>query len=260
MAEAADVRVITFNTAAGNPRITTRQEDFLQLPFYREALAGGPGAPLLALQEVGDAQAKALRRAEAQSTCRVLQKRRPGLGNALVIPDRYEVVAHGGGYYIRPQLRGIVHGLRGGRPNWRQYGELRMWVQARLRDRAAGRELTVLTTHVSADGSLKVPQIAAIVRRAKRAGTPVILAGDFNVPAGRERGRDVLAARLLAQLGDMGTAEIRGRENIDYVLAEGLEPVSSRLWTGDSLQLSGSPNAETVSDHYAEDDLLRYAD
>jgi endonuclease/exonuclease/phosphatase family metal-dependent hydrolase len=247
VAARADVRVITFNTAAGNPRITTPQEQFLELPFYREAFAGGEGAPLLALQEVGDVQAKALRR--AHGTAVVLQRRRPGLGNALVIPDRYAVLGHRGGYYVVPQLRGTGHGLRAGRRNWRQYGELRMWIQARLHDRAAGRELTVLTTHVSADGDLKVPQLEAAVRRAERAGPPVVLAGDFNVPAGQERGRDRLAADVIGRLRDMGTPP-PGRENIDYVLADGFEPVSCRHWT-DILE-------QRISDHAPEDDVLRY--
>ena len=256
-----DVRVVTFNAAAGNPRIRTRQADFLQLPFYREALAGGEGAPLLALQEVGDEQAAALRRTAAAAGGRVLQKRRPKLGNALVIPDRYEILARASGYYVVPQLRGILDGLRRRKPDWRQFGELRMWIAARLRDRAAGRELTFLTTHISANGSLKVPQTRAIVQRALAAAArgPVILAGDFNVPARNPRGRDVEAAALLARLRDVGTAEPPGRENIDYVLTAGFEPVSSRLWTGDSLALPGSPNAETVSDHYAEDDVVRYS-
>jgi endonuclease/exonuclease/phosphatase family metal-dependent hydrolase len=134
-----------------------------------------------------------------------------------------------------------------------------MWLEARLRDRETGRSLTVLTTHVSADGDLKVAQIRWIVRRARAAAGPVILAGDFNVPAGAARGRDVEAAALLAELDDMGTAVPPGRENIDYVLARGFEPVRTRFWTGTSLQLPGSPTAEAVSDHYAEDDLLRYA-
>jgi endonuclease/exonuclease/phosphatase family metal-dependent hydrolase len=246
---APEVRVITFNTAAGNPRITTPQEQFLTLPFYGEAFAGGPGAPLLALQEVGDTQAKALERAAATSTAQVLQRRRPGLGNALVIPDRYELLAHRSGYYVLPQLRGIGRALRSGRRNWRQYGELRMWIQARLRDREARRELTVMTTHISADGDLKVPQLEAAVRRAKRAGPPVILAGDFNVPAGRERDRDVLAAQVIRQMRDVGTPP-PGRENIDYVLADGFEPVSSRHWT-DILE-------QRISDHAPEDDVLAY--
>jgi endonuclease/exonuclease/phosphatase family metal-dependent hydrolase len=249
------VRVVTFNTAAGNPRITTRQADFVRLPFYREALDGAPGAPLLALQEVGPEQARTLRRGAG----RTLQARRPGLGNALVIPPRYEVLAQRRGYYLLSHLRGILGGLRRGRRNWRQYGELRMWIEARLRDRETGRELTLLTTHVSADGDLKVPQIRSIVRRARAARGPVILAGDFNVPAGAARGRDVEAAALLAELDDMGTAAPPGRQNIDYVLARGFEPIATRFWTGASLQLPGSPTAEQVSDHYAEDDLLRYA-
>ena len=171
---APDVRVVTFNAAAGNPRITTAPEALLELPFYREAFAGGPAAPLLALQEVGEVHARALRGAT------VLQRRRPGLGNALVIPDRYEILQRRSGYYVLPQLRGIGRALRAGRRNWRQYGELRMWIQARLRDREAGRELTVLNTHVSFDPDLNGPQLGAIFRRAARAGPPVILAGDLN--------------------------------------------------------------------------------
>jgi endonuclease/exonuclease/phosphatase family metal-dependent hydrolase len=245
---APDVRVITFNAAAGNPRIATPQERFVTLPFYREAFAGGPGAPILALQEVGDAQARALKRDHGSAV--VLQRRRPGLGNALVIPDRYEVLERRSGYYVLPQLRGIAQALRAGRRNWHQYGELRMWIEARLRDTAAGRELTVLTTHISADGDVKVPQLEAIVGRAEKAGPPVILAGDFNVPAGAERGRDVLAARVIARLRDMGTPS-PGRENIDYVLADGFAPVSSRHWM-DVLE-------QRISDHAPEDDVLRYA-
>ena len=244
---AADVRVITFNTAAGNPRITTRQEDFLRLPFYEEAFGGAEDAPLLALQEVGDAQARALRRAAPERTATVLQRRRPGLGNALVIPDRYEVLGRRSGYYVLPQLRGIAHGLRTGRRNWRQYGELRMWISARLRDRAAGRELTILTTHISADGSLKVPQLQAVVTRARRAGAPAILTGDFNVPLGRERGRDVPAAAVIGRLPNLGG----GPGQIDYVLGAGFELVSARAWT-DIVDAK-------VSDHAAQYRLLRYA-
>ena len=138
-----------------------------------------------------------------------------------------------------------------------------MWIEARLRDRASGRELTVLTTHLSVEASLTVFQAREIVRRAEAAAAhgPVILAGDMNVPAGRARGRDVEAAALLSRLRDMGDPKAKSkRRNIDYVLASGFEPVSSRLWTGDSLQLPGSPDAEAVSDHYPEDDVLRYAD
>jgi endonuclease/exonuclease/phosphatase family metal-dependent hydrolase len=240
-----DVRLITFNTAAGNPRIATPEEELLRLPFYREALTDGPSAPILALQEVGTRHSRALRRAAAEGACRVLERRRPGLGNALVIPGRYAVREHRSGYYLLPQLRGIARGLRSRRCNWRQYGELRMWVEARLYDRAADRELTVINTHLSTDGSLKVPQLEAAVGRAQAAGSPVILAGDLNVAAGR----DAEAAGIIARLGDMGTAPPRGRK-IDYVLASGFEPVASRHWT-DVLE-------RRMSDHAPEDDTMRY--
>ena len=47
-----DVRVVTFNAAAGNPRIKTVETEFLELPFYREALTNAPGAPVLAVPGV----------------------------------------------------------------------------------------------------------------------------------------------------------------------------------------------------------------
>jgi endonuclease/exonuclease/phosphatase family metal-dependent hydrolase len=253
-----DIRVVTFNTAAGNPRITTPQASFLELPFYREALEGVPGAPVLALQEVGDAQAKALR--AARTTARIIQMRRPGLGNALVVPARFEVLASRRGYYLLSHLRGVVDALRWWRgqshkPNWRQFGELRIWLEARLRDRESRRTFTVLTTHLSVEPGLKRRQARAIVERAlaARRHGPVVLAGDLNVPASGASGRDVEIAATLARLRDMGSG---GRPDIDYVLADGFKPVSSRRWTGDSLALPGSPNAETVSDHYAKDALL----
>ena len=247
-----DIRVVTFNTAAGNPRIATPQASFLALPFYREALEGAPGAPLLALQEVGDAQAKALR--AARTSARILQLRRPGLGNALIIPARYEVLAARRGYYVLGHLRGIVDGLRWWRtqshkPNWRQFGELRIWLEARLRDRESRRTFTVLNTHLSIEPSLKRRQAQAIVSRAlaARRHGPVVLAGDLNVPSQNPRGRDIEIAATLARLTDVGSREPK----IDYVLADGFAPVSAHRWKGDML-----PNAETVSDHYAEDALL----
>jgi endonuclease/exonuclease/phosphatase family metal-dependent hydrolase len=256
---------VTFNAAAGNPRITTRQRDFVALPFYREALEGAPGAPLLALQEVGPEQARALRREAARSTSCVLQLRRPGLGIALVVPERYEVLSQRRRYYLSGQLVGAGTGLRAwGRtrvtPDWRQFLELRMWIGTRLRDRASHRELTMITTHLSAQPALKLAQARAIGARARegvRSG-PVILAGDLNARAASTRDAGVWSA--LAPLRDMGAgAPATGRPDIDFVLAAGFAPVSSRRWTGDSLALPGSPNAETVSDHYAEDDVLRYA-
>jgi endonuclease/exonuclease/phosphatase family metal-dependent hydrolase len=266
-----DVRVVTFNCAAGNKRITTRQADLLQLPFYRDVLEGTEDAPLLCLQEVGPEQSRALRAAVADGApCELLQLRRPGLGNALLVPHRYAVVRRRRNYYLYAQARGVADALERRRrarehADMRQFGEARMWLQACLLDRESGRRFTILTTHVSVDPALKVAQVRAIVRRTLRAAWdgPVILAGDLNVPADDARGRDREAADDLRRLRDMdvsGPGAHRARPNIDYVLALGFEPVSTRIWTGDSLALPGSLDAEHVSDHYAEDDLLRYAE
>jgi endonuclease/exonuclease/phosphatase family metal-dependent hydrolase len=261
--EPEQVRIVTFNAAAGNPSITTRQADFVALPFYREALEGAPDAPLLALQEVGAEQAQALSGAPRRRS-HVLYVRRPGLGNALVVPERYELISRRRRYYVAGQLLGAATGLRAWgatrvRPDWRQFLELRMWIEARLRDRASRRELTMVTTHLSAQPALKLAQARTIAARAHEAASagPVVLAGDLNARTASTRDAGVWKA--LAGLRDMGTSTPNGRPNIDFVLASGFEPVSSRIWTGDSLALPGSPNAEAVSDHYAEDDLLRYA-
>jgi endonuclease/exonuclease/phosphatase family metal-dependent hydrolase len=262
--DTAHVRVVTFNAAAGNPRIKTVETEFLQLPFYREALTNAPGAPILALQEVGNGQAAALSAAAGTGHCTILQKRRPGLGNALVIPARYRVLRARRRYYVLAQLRGLADGLRWWateqhRPNWRQFGELRIWVEAHVRDTLTQREFTVITTHLSVEPSLKHRQAAAAVGRALRAARrhPVVLAGDMNVPT-TPAGRDIPIHALLHRLIDAGTAKPGKRPNIDYVLVDGFEPVSSRQWMGDSLSLPSSATADLISDHYAEDDVLRY--
>ena len=261
-----EVRIITFNTAAGNRRIRTRQADFVKLPFYREACSGGLDAPLLALQEVGPEQARALRGIARGGRCRVLHIARPGMGNALVIPDRYAVLSDRRRYYARAQLRGIGHGLRrwvrDRQPqNGRQYGELRMWIEARLLDRRSGHHFTVLNTHLSLERSLGIAQAATLLRRARAAAQlgPVIVAADLNVDAGKVRGHAPVFTQLLDEFPDMGTAVPAGRPNIDYILASGFAPVRSRIWSGDSFQLPGSPDAEEVSDHYPEEAVLRFA-
>ena len=256
-----EIRVVTFNTAAGNPSITTPQASFLELPFYREALEGAPGAPMLALQEVGTEQAQALR--AATTSARVLQMRRPGLGNALIVPARYEVLRARRGYYVLSHLRGVVDGLRWWRteahgPNWRQFGELRMWLEARLRERESRRTFTVLDDPPVGRAEPQAPP-GARDRRARPGRPP---------PRPRRAGRRPQRARHRREgprrrdrrdpraPDRHGQPRGHGRPNIDYVLADGFTPLSSRRWTGDSLSLPGSPNAETVSDHYAEDALL----
>lgn len=266
------VRVITFNTAVGNPAIKTPQRAFLELPFYREVIEGRPEAPILALQEVGPEQARALKDASANGRFGLLHIQRPGQGNALLIPERFQVLRRRSRYLLAGQLRGVVAALwraaRGrGRPDHRQLGELRMFNEARVRDTRSERVFTIFNTHLSADAGLRVAQAKEFFGRAHAARRhgPVIVAGDLNTRAAehpdlRQGRADAQVRALFGPLQDMGAAvaDLR-RPKIDYVLADGFIPVSSRLYTGDSLQLPGLPTAEVISDHYAEEDVLRFA-
>lgn len=264
-------RVVTFNTASGNPRIKTPQRAFLELPFYRDVIDGRSEAPILALQEVGPEQVRALKDAAANGRFRLLHIQRPGQGNALLIPQRFQVVSGRSCYLLASQLRGIAAALwraaRGrGRPDHRQLGELRMFNEARLRDDRCGRVFTVFNTHLSADAHLRVVQARELFGRAHAARRhgPVIVAGDLNTRAVEHRDlrqcrADAQVRALFPPLQDMGAAAVdHWRSKTDYVLAHGFAPISSRLYTGDSLQLPGLPAAEVISDHYAQEDVLRF--
>jgi endonuclease/exonuclease/phosphatase family metal-dependent hydrolase len=267
-ADMTDFRAITFNTAVGNPKIKTGQRAFLELPFYREIIEGAQSAPILALQEVGPEQAKALASAAAGASFSLIHIARPGQGNALLVPARFTVLRRRARYFAVSQLGAFGGALRGAvarrRPlNYRQYLELRMWIEARLRDEDSGRELTVYNTHLSGEGPLRVAQAKALFRRAHRARErgPVLVAGDFNVRAGASKNpADAEVRALFAPLQDMAaTATDARRPAIDWLLAAGLEGVGSRLYTDGSLALPGLPSAELISDHYAKEATLRFA-
>ena len=259
------VRVLTFNTAVGNPKITTRQRDLLSLPFYREVIEGVPGAPILALQEVGAEQATALKQARAGGRFELIHIQRPGQGNALLIPARYAVKRRRSRPFVLSQLRALTSALgrtvtRRERLNVRQYLELRFWSCARLADSESGLELTVFNTHLSGEGPLRLAQARALARRVhrERERRPVILAGDLNVRATGGPAADGAAQALFAPLQDMAPAAVDPRRPaIDWILASGFEPVAARLYTDDAISLPGSPTAELVSDHYAKEAVLR---
>ena len=269
---AAEIRVVTFNTAVGNPKIKTPQRDFLALPFYRAVMDDAPDAPILALQEVGPEQAQALKAAAADGGFALVHISRPGQGNALLVPRRYSVLARRSRYFAWSQLRALAAALgrtvtRRAALNVRQYFELRMWICVRLRDGVTGRELTVFNTHLSGEAGLRLLQARSLLRRVHRAGRrgPVILAGDLNVRAvpGRNPVANEVDAAIVerfAPLRDMAAgARDPRRPPIDWILAQGLEPVSARLYTDDALTLPGVGGAEEISDHYAKEALLRLA-
>ena len=272
-ASTADLRVITFNTAVGNPKIKTAQRDFLALPFYREIIAGEPGAAILALQEVGPDQARALDEAASGAGARftLVRIQRPGQGNALLIPGRFRVLSRRSRYFVTSQLRALAgaswRALRRRAPlNHRQYLELRMWSMARLADEATGRELTVCNTHLSGEAPLRLAQARSLLKRVHRARErgPLILAGDLNVratsakPASEAAIANAAVRDLFAPLENMAAGAVDPRRPaIDWILAAGFAPVSARLYTDHALSLPNSPTAELISDHYAKEAVLR---
>lgn len=274
----SDVKVITFNTAVGNPKIKTKQADFLQLPFYQKALQGAPDAAILCLQEVGNAQRDAVL-AQAKSGHFTAIPMKVGLrgrqNNMLVIPKRYEVLEQDNRFFAGSHLKSVLQMgwrvLRSGfrdRPNFDQLSQLwepRGYQEVKLRDTVTGKTFTVFNSHTSYLDELKVGQVHALMAAAREARQqgPVIVAGDLNTrTADTDRNPESFDARAREAFGrfeDMGPA---GRppesSNIDYVLADGFTAVSSKWYTGDAIALPGSPDAQTVSDHYAEEDVLRF--
>jgi endonuclease/exonuclease/phosphatase family metal-dependent hydrolase len=261
------IRVITFNTAVGNPRIETDQRAFLDLPFYREVIEGRPDGPILALQEVGSAQAKALRQAARSGRFRLIHIARPGQGNALLVPARFEVLSRRSHFFLGSQgaalARAIWRAVRAReRLNHRQLLELRMWSRVWLRDSVTETRFSVFNTHLSGDRQLRLAQARSLMRRVHRASRhgPVILAGDLNThPEDADQAAaDASVRALFPPLEDMApSAADPRRPAIDWVLAAGFTPVSARQYTDGSLQLPGLATAEVISDHYAKEAVLR---
>lgn len=272
----SDVRVVTFNTAIGNPAIKTAQADFLQLPFYRAVLEGQPGAPILALQEVGNAQRAAVEKLAASGNFYVLGERVGLTGrqnNMILIPKRFAVVQAKNHYYRMSHLRGVAKtlwswakgGFKGGL-NLSQLTEPRGYQELRLRDTLTGKAFTVFNSHTSYYDALKVEhnqQLFSAARSAAERG-PVIVAGDLNTRTADtdpevDSWHDKSRANYdgFRDMGPQGAPP--DKTNIDWVLAKGFSAVSSRWYTGKDVSLPGSPDARTVSDHYAEEDVLRFA-
>jgi len=257
----------------GNPKIKTPQGSFPDLPFYQEIVNGSSDAAILCAQEVGPAQLDRLRTLAKNGNFTVIATyAHPGQANMMLIPKRFEILDSEHKTYGFGHLRGFVNAIGGwftgkGGPQWSQMFEPRKYTRVRLRDRESGREFTVFNTHTSYYGPLKYEhnkQLFAAARDSRKDG-PVIVAGDLNTRAAGNDSKDPYDsnARVRAEMGafqDMGPPGPAGsRPNIDWVLADGFAPLHSRLYTGEALALPGSPNAEMVSDHYAEEDTLRFS-
>lgn len=270
----SDVKVITFNTAIGNPKITTNQRDFTKLPFYQATLKNEPGAAILCLQEVGNAQIDEVKRLAASGQFHVFSQAvglRGRQNNMIVIPKRYQVVSQENQRYGAGHVKALAGKLWswaksfGKEPmNWGQLVEPRGYQKVVLKDSVTGKTMTVYNTHTSYYDQVKVAhnkQLFADANEAAKRG-PVIVGGDLNTRTADTDKGDPYNAQVRAMMGDFqdmgpqGTPT--GKTNIDWVLAQGFESVSKKWYTGDSIALPGSPDAKTVSDHYAEENVIRF--
>lgn len=269
-----DVKVITFNTAIGNPKIKTDQKDFSKLPFYQAAIKNEPGAAILCLQEVGNAQIDEAKRLASSGQFHVFSQAvglRGRQNNMVIIPKRYEIVSQENKRYGMGHVKALAGKVWnwaksfGKEPmNWGQLSEPRGYQKIVLKDSVTGKSMTVYNTHTSYYDQVKVAhnkQLFADANEAAKRG-PVIVAGDLNTRTADTDPGDQYNAQVRGMMGDFQDMGPQGKPpdktNIDWVLANGLESVSSKWYTGDSIALPGSPDALSVSDHYAEENVLRF--
>lgn len=266
---AADFKVITFNTACGNPKIKTDPADFPKLPFYQKIIQGAPDAPILCLQEVANAQKEAVEKLAANGQFRAVYLR-TGVdqGNMVLVPKRFEVQAyedhHFGLAQVKASFESVWGWITGGpKPNFSQLIEPRGYQELHLKDTVTGKAFTLINTHLSFQEGMQEPQARRVFDAAHAAAREggVIVAGDLNVPTANTSSAPRYAPirdmyRDFVDVGPSGKPP--GSSNIDYVLVKGFRGVDSKWYTGDSLSLPGSPDARTVSDHYAEEDTLAF--
>ncbi len=272
--DGSDVTVVTFNTAIGNPQIKTDQKHFPTLPFYAATIAGEPDSAILCLQEVGNAQRAEVARLGERSAAFTWRYQRVGArqGNMMLIPRRYVLEKYDDPHFGWVQVVAAGKAIwrwigPEGKPNMSQLTEPRGFQIAWLRDTRTNRRFVVLNTHLSFQAGIQEPQAKKLFDHAFRAGGdgPLVVAGDLNVRTADtdtdpdKQGKNAVVRSYFRDLVDMGPAgRPPSKTNIDWVLARGFAPVRSRWYTGTSISLPGSPDALTVSDHYAEEDVLRW--
>lgn len=274
-APAAPLKVMTFNTAVGNPKITTNQADFVKLPFYQAVIQGKPDAPILCLQEVGNAQKAAVEKLAKNGNFTVRYMRtQTDQGNMILIPKRFQLEGYDADRFGFTQLQAaaktVWNWIRGKEDGslskFTQLIELRGFQEMKLKDTVTGKAFTLFNTHLSFYGPVQLPQAKMLFDAAHEAAKrgPVIVAGDLNARTAdtdpHTNGKDAQVRAYFKDFIDMGpSGNPPGKTNIDYVLAKGFVAESSKWYTGDSISLPGSPNAHTVSDHYAEENTLRFS-
>lgn len=275
--------VVTFNTATNSgPRIA--QDRLMAIGPLQKVLAGDPEAPLLALQETGKGLKQRLEAISKRGgPLRIIyQPMTPRSGVMLVIPERFEVEKVDKHRLVRGNLRGCWDTFKS---YWRQkrpLGDYFKFVgsffippaltEVVLRDKRTGQSFTVFNTHVSSRGRQTAAQMQQVIDLTRKADTErVLLMGDLNTAtADTDRKQDArwaetrrgLEAAGFTDMGPQGADGVSLRShgiNIDYVLAKGFTSLGGRMLHGDALNAGAElPNAEAISDHYAEADTLDF--
>jgi len=130
-------------------------------------------------------------------------------------------------------------------------GEPRIAHMARLRHRAAGRELVVANVHADSNGADEQVERAGYLLERYARGAPMILAGDFNTDA-RSRGVRSLVGR--------GFVEDSGEVGVDHILTRGLRlewPATRWAPKRRELRLNGSGPLR-LSDHDPVDAVVAF--
>lgn len=275
----SDIHVVTFNTAIGNSAVTTNQRDFVKLPFYQAVVKGDPNAPVMCLQEVGNAQIDEAKKLAKNGNFTVLTQRVGLLGrqnNMMLIPKRFKVQSYESNHFGWGHVKAAVKDLWDWASSfgkhkmtlntlW-QLTEPRGYQKARVIDTVTGKPLTLFNAHIAYYDPLQRAhgdELFKAVHAAEKDG-PVILGGDLNTrtadcdPHPKTSG-SAYVRNLMGDLQDMGPeGQPADKPNIDWVLGKGFTSVGARYYTGDSISLPGEPDAAHVSDHYAEEDVLRF--
>lgn len=276
--QSSDIHVVTYNTAIGNSKVTTNQADFVKLPFYQKVVNGDPNAPVMCLQEVGNAQIKAVKELAKNGNFTVVTQHVGLYGrqnNMMLIPKRFKVQDyesnHFGWGHVKAALGDVWNWAKSfgkHKLDFKILGQLtepRGYQKVKVVDTVTNKPLTLFNAHISYYGPLQKAHAEELFKAAKEAEKdgPVILGGDLNtLTADNDKNPDSAHAAVRGMMGDLQDMGPSGRPadkpNIDWVLAKGFESAASKWYTGDSISLPGSPDASKVSDHYAEEDVLRY--
>jgi endonuclease/exonuclease/phosphatase family metal-dependent hydrolase len=276
--QSSDIHVVTYNTAIGNSKITTNQRDFAKLPFYQAVVNGDANAPVMCLQEVGNAQIDEMKKLAKNGNFTVLTQH-VGLwgrqNNMMLIPKRFKVQDYESNHFGWGHVKAAAKDIWDWASSFGKHkltlsllGQLtepRGYQKVKVVDTVTNKPLTLFNSHMAYYAPLQkahADELFKAVKEAEKDG-PVILGGDLNtVTADTDPDPNSASAYVRAKMGDlkdMGpTGKPADKNNLDWVLTKGFDSVGSKWYTGDSISLPGSPDASKVSDHYAEEDVIRY--